>query len=327
MSDPRPTVAVIIPNYNYERSLGACLEAVFAQTLPPDEVIVVDDGSTDRSVEVARRFPCTVLTGEGNRGPSAARNRGVAASTADILFFLDSDIALEPHALENAVRLLREDPELGCVHGVYAKEPLFDGTLIEHYRLLHNHYARLRSLGRTSALFALAAMPRRVFEEVGWFDESLRTNEDSEYAARLARSRPSLLTDLIAGRHDDDKRLGLVLRKQFERAQTVLPVLIRRPPGRGIWFHRPGGVVCTALTVLTAPLAVAVPALAVLPALFFVLYCAHDPGLVRFAAREKGAAFAVFFVAVNFLVQLALLAGVAVGSLRWSRWRQTLQPA
>ncbi|MCG5214579.1 glycosyltransferase family 2 protein [Streptosporangium sp. KLBMP 9127] len=306
-------VAVIIPNYNYAKSLRRCLTAVFAQTLPPGEVIVVDDASTDLSVDVAREFPCTVLTTPVNRGPSAARNRGVAGSTAEILFFLDSDIELEPDAIENAVEILRANPGMGCVHGIYAKEPMFEAGAVEYYRVLHNHHARKRAVGPSGALFALGAMRREVFEEIGEFDEALRNSEDMEYGARLARRYPSSLTDRIAGRHDDDKSLRVILRKQFQRSQTILPMMARQPQGRTVRLNRTSGVACAGLTVLSAPLAAVSPVLGLLPVLFLLLFAVHDPALARLVMREKGAVFFLQFTAINFLVQLALLAGVAAG--------------
>ena len=80
----RPAVSVVIPNYNYARTLRLCLSSVYAQSYPPHEVIVADDGSTDASVAIAHEFGATVLESVGNGGVSVARNRGVAASSDGI---------------------------------------------------------------------------------------------------------------------------------------------------------------------------------------------------------------------------------------------------
>ncbi len=90
-------LSVVITNYNYERFVGAAIESALALDWPDVEVVVVDDGSTDRSVEVLRRYAdrVAVLLGP-NRGQREAANRGFAASTGDIVIFLDADDLLPP---------------------------------------------------------------------------------------------------------------------------------------------------------------------------------------------------------------------------------------
>jgi glycosyltransferase involved in cell wall biosynthesis len=213
---PVPRVSVVIPNYNYAKTLALCLESVFAQTLAPYEVIVADDASTDGSVRIAERFPCRVLRAERNGGVSAARNAGVRASTGEVLFFVDSDEALAPDAVEQAVRLLAEDPGLGCVHGIIAPEPLIDDGPVEWYRTLHAHHWRKRAVGPTpTAYFAATAMPRPVFDAVGPFNEALRDSEDVEYSDRLSAQYRIVLTDRVVARHDEEDRLWPMLREQF----------------------------------------------------------------------------------------------------------------
>src|SRR4051794_698168 len=104
MSD-QPLVSVIIPNYNYARTLSACIEAVQRQTYPAIEIIIADDCSTDDSVAVARGHGVTVLESPVNSGVSTARNLGAEHARGDVLFFLDSDVALETDAVAKAVEL------------------------------------------------------------------------------------------------------------------------------------------------------------------------------------------------------------------------------
>ncbi len=323
---PTPRVSVVIPNYNYAKTLALCLESVFAQTLRPYEVIVSDDASTDASPEIAARYPCLLLRAERNGGVSAARNAGVLASSGEILFFVDSDEALEPDAIEQAVRLLRADPTLGCVHGIIAPEPLIDDGPVEWYRTLHAHHWRKRAVGPTpTAYFAAAAMPRRVFDEVGPFDQALRDSEDVEYSDRLSERYRILLTDLVVARHDEEDRLRPMLGEQFRRAQLLLPFAAAHR-------SRPGALRAnSALGVLMALLAPAAllgalaalpfaPALAAAGALTALLavavFAVSDPGLARFVRRRRGVRFWCYFTAVHLLVNAAIGTGAAVGWLR-----------
>jgi glycosyltransferase involved in cell wall biosynthesis len=312
------SVSVVIPAYNSERTLRACLAAVHAQSHPPDEVIVVDDASTDRTREIAREFPVTLLESPVNRGPAAARNRGIRASRGEVLFFVDADCAPSVDAIGNALAILAETPDVACVHGVYLTEPLFDDGPVEAYRLLHAHYWRLRSVGRVrTAIFALCAVERSVFDRVGLFDENLRASEDVELSDRMADRYGIVLTTAVTCRHDDDSRLWPMLRKQFGRSQLLVPVAVRERGPAGLRANRATGLLAAALTVATLPAGAVAAPLFALPVAGAVLFALADPGLARFVLRRRGPAFLGFFLAVHFLVQLAVVAGAAVGAVRY----------
>ncbi|WP_157248201.1 glycosyltransferase [Nonomuraea typhae] len=313
-----PSISVIVPAFNSERTLRACLAAIHAQTRPPDEVVVADDASSDRTREIAREFPVTLLETPVNRGPAAARNRGILASRGDVLFFVDSDCALSGDAIANALRLLDETPGVSCVHGTYLTEPLFDDGPVEAYRLLHARHWRLRHAGRVrTAVFAVCAIRRAVFDDVGLFDENLRASEDVELSDRMADRHGILLTAEVSCRHDDDSALWPMLRKQFGRSQLLVPVAVRERGPAGIRANSAAGLLAAGLAVASAPAGLVAAPLSALPAAFLVLFAVADPGLARFVLRQRGAGFLVFFLAVHFLVQLAILAGAAVGAVRF----------
>ncbi|MER6910335.1 glycosyltransferase [Streptomyces sp. NPDC000594] len=309
---------MIIPNYNYEKTLRVVLESVYAQTLAPLDVVVVDDHSTDNSPAIAGEFPCLLVSTPVNQGVSAARNLGVRHSRGEILFFLDSDVALAPDALANAVDLLMSDPGTGCVHGIYDVEPLFDDGPVERYRVLHAHFWRRRSVGVVgTAIFALAAMPRAVFEEVGPFDENLRDSEDVEYSDRLGAAYRIRMTETVVGRHDDVDRLGPMLVEQFRRSQLLVPVAAVERRGGGLKANRPAGALAAALVPATLPLGLVAPWLLAVPVACLFWFALADPGLARFAARHRGAGFLSWFLLAHFLVHLALVSGALIGAVRW----------
>ncbi|MEU5163996.1 glycosyltransferase family 2 protein [Streptomyces sp. NPDC020875] len=319
MPGERPTVSVIIPAYNAAKTLGTVLESVYAQTLAPLEVVVVDDRSTDTTRTVAGRFPVVLVESPVNRGVSAARNLGARHSRGEILFYLDSDVALAPDALANAVDLLLSDPGTGCVHGIYDPEPLYDDGPVERYRAIHAHFWRRRSVGVVgTAIFALAAMPRAVFDEVGPFDENLRDSEDVEYSDRLGAAYRIRMTETVVGRHDDVDRLGPMLSEQFRRSQLLVPVAaVERRGGGGLKANRPAGALAAALVPATVPLALLSPWLLAVPAACLLWFALVDPGLARFAVRRRGVGFLPWFLLAHFLVHLALVSGALVGAVRW----------
>jgi glycosyltransferase involved in cell wall biosynthesis len=117
-----PLVSVVIAVFNRERYLGEAIRSVLDQTYRPVETIVVDDGSTDGSAALARTFPGVRVLEQANAGPGAARNRGVAASSGELLAFLDSDDVMPLDRLELQARHQREHPETA---GVLGEQELF----------------------------------------------------------------------------------------------------------------------------------------------------------------------------------------------------------
>nr|MDT0656502.1 glycosyltransferase family A protein [Micromonospora sp. DSM 115978] len=316
MTDP-PTVSIIVPAHQAARTLPACLASAHRQTYRPVEVLVVDDASTDDTAAVAVAAGATLVRHPGNRGVSAARNTGVAASHGEILFFLDADVALEPDAVAAAVRTLTADPSCGCVYGVYASRPLFDDGPVERYRVLHLHSALTRAAGEVdSAVFALAAMPRAVFDELGPFDEKLRAAEDDEYSERLLARHRIRLTTRMVGRHDDAARLVALLAEQFRRAQLMPFSARNRFRRRALRLNPAHGVLAAALAAGTAVPALFWPPLAVVPLACLAVFAAADPALVRNLRREYGTGFLAYALGLHLLVNLAMVAGAATGWVR-----------
>lgn len=105
-------VSVIVPAYNEEESIGACLESLGKQTHKDVEIIVVDDSSTDRTVEIAESMGAKVLK-QDHRGPGLARNLGAEHATGEIVSFLDADMTFAPEFLECLVKPIEEGKAIG----------------------------------------------------------------------------------------------------------------------------------------------------------------------------------------------------------------------
>src|SRR5919202_6340196 len=106
---PRELVSVVIPCYNQAQFLARAVESALAQTHPPLDVIVVDDGSTDDTLQVARGYPVRVIS-QRRQGVCAAVNNGVAACSGDFFLRLDADDELEPTYVEETLAALRGSP-------------------------------------------------------------------------------------------------------------------------------------------------------------------------------------------------------------------------
>lgn len=104
-------VSVVIPLYNGEEHIGQTLDSVLAQTLSPEEIVVVDDGSTDSSVSIASAYPEVELYENPGNGPNAARNHGLRKTSAENIAFLDQDDLWHPEHLERLMRSLKNEPD------------------------------------------------------------------------------------------------------------------------------------------------------------------------------------------------------------------------
>ena len=177
MSDlPGPRVTVIVAAYNGERFLKETLESVFAQDFDSFEVVFVDDGSEDRTREIAQSFAVRYVR-QANQGLPAARNAGLALARGDLVAFLDDDDVLPPTKLSTQVGYLDAHPETGCVLG--RQEWIFDG--VDPPQM-----ARDPIFGELGGIQLVTAMIRRhVLEELGGFDPSYRYAEDRDLFIRM----------------------------------------------------------------------------------------------------------------------------------------------
>lgn len=191
----RPSVAAVIPVYNGQTQVGAAISSALSQTRPPAEIIVVDDGSTDSSADIARAYPAPVrLLQQSNGGVAHARNTAVHAARSDLIALLDADDQWLPAHLERGVdRWLAETGRTGDQRVIVTGNAfrvgargLTDSTILtsgfpsadrQRQRILENNF---------TGIFAI--YPRHLHEEVGDYDSTLRQGEDRDLWTRALLS-------------------------------------------------------------------------------------------------------------------------------------------
>lgn len=181
-------LSVIVPVYNDKESLQECLVALFASSRIPDEIIVVDDGSTDGSGDVAREFGVVVEKVIGKQhGPALPRNIGSKVASGDVLIFFDSDVAVHNDTIEKMEKYLIEYYDIDALFGSYDEFPVCKST-VSQYKNLHNHYIH-QNASREAITFwaACGAVRRDVFRDSGGFDPDRFALEDIEFGMRLRR--------------------------------------------------------------------------------------------------------------------------------------------
>lgn len=198
MTAEAPLVSVIVPCFNQAHFLGEAIDSALAQTYPAVEVVVVDDGSSDNSYEVAGRHEKVHRLHQSNRGVAAARNRGLAESAGGFVAFLDADDRFLPQALEIGMRALDKRPNVAFAAGM-SRDINEDGEPIgqrEQPLVTQDHYLRLLEdcyiWSGSSVVYRRSAV-----DAVGGFNEGLRAGDDYELYLELARRFPVYCHDAV----------------------------------------------------------------------------------------------------------------------------------
>ena len=190
-------VSVVIPLYNKEKDVRRAIASAFAQTYPPAEIIVVDDGSTDRGADVVESLGDAHirLERQPNAGVSAARNRGIAMASSELIAFLDADDEWMPDHLETIVHLCRTFPECQVFATSYMlrfdshkheRLPIFRGIPYEPWEGVLEDYFGLAASSDPPLWSSAVAATRTALQTIDGFPIGIPQGEDLLTWARLA---------------------------------------------------------------------------------------------------------------------------------------------
>lgn len=325
-------LSVIIPVHNGGENLRLCLRALSESSRLPDEVIVVDDASTDGSADLAQKGGARVVRLDGPpRGAALPRNRGAATASGDVLVFVDADVAVHTDALGLVQQCLSEHHQIAALFGSYDADPPAH-SLVSRYKNLLHHYVHQHGDREASTFWTgCGAIRSEVFAAVGGFNESYRVIEDIELGARLWRAgyRIWLCRD-VQVTHLKRWTFGSLLRSDiFDRAIPWTRLILQ---GR----HLPTDLNLDLRGRLSAFAAWAALALLVLGfwwswAWVGMLLCVAVGGianadLYRFFARHGGVWFAVGATGLHalYLLYSSLVFALVAGHTLLSRLRPRL---
>lgn len=225
-------ISVIVPNNNGSGTLKRCLEAVRSSIYQNYECIVVDDGSTDNSIEIARGLVTQVVVLEGGpSGPAHARNQGAQAACGDIIFFVDADVVIYPDTLQKIAVSFAGSSELAAVFGSYDDQP-GDGHFLSQYKNLFHHFVHQQANENSSSFWSgCGAIRREIFLEIGGFDTLKYPHpsiEDIELGRRLiVKGYKIIINKKIQVKHLKQWTLaGLVKTDIFDRGIPWMQLVI-----------------------------------------------------------------------------------------------------
>jgi len=232
LHDTCAPVSVVIVCYNQAQYLAEAIESVAAQSDPPMEVILVDDGSTDNTAAVARDYSYVDYVWQTNRGLAAARNTGLRVASSEYVLFLDADDLLRPNAIRASVECFERHPDVGFVFGAF--QNIFSDRSIAPTdppsTIDHDHYLHLLE-GNFIGMHGTVLYRRSILSAAGGFRETLPACEDYELYLRIARRWPvGRHSEVVAEYRQHDTNMSRDYAFMLRSAIAVLR-------GEGEWIH------------------------------------------------------------------------------------------
>ena len=319
-------ISVIIPAFNAEGTLGACLSSVFASDYTDFEVIVVDDHSSDKTRAIARTMPCSLIETSVNAGAAAARNAGAARASGAILFFLDADIVIQPGSLRRIMTVLAERSDLAAMFGSYQAETAPADFFSQYKNLLHHYTHQISSPQAKTFASGFGAVRAEVFTALGGFDPGQRFMEDIEFGYRMHRAGYRVLLDReLQMTHCKRYTLASLVRSDFfGRAVPWTRLMLEKRIFQNDLNTRINNVLSVpiALLILAAPLALRFAWIGALVAVAMVLFVALNHRFLEFLLRKKGLRFALAGALMTWFAYLYSGLGALVGlaGYLWDRW-------
>jgi glycosyltransferase involved in cell wall biosynthesis len=236
-----PRISIITPSYNQGEFIGQTIDSVLGQGYPNLEYIVMDGGSTDRTLEVLEGYQGRLSwVSERDRGQSHAINKGLRMATGEVIAFLNSDDLYEPGALMRVGKFFARHPQAAWVTG---KCWIIDqnGRKIRRAIILYkNLWLRLRSYTMLQVIDYISQPAtfwrRRVVDKVGVFDESLRYAMDYDYSLRVGRHFALWVIDdyLASFRIHPSSKAGSSANAQFDTDLEIAKKHVSSPVLRGL---------------------------------------------------------------------------------------------
>jgi glycosyltransferase involved in cell wall biosynthesis len=314
----RCALSIIIPVHNAGRTLRNCLDAITRSRYRSFECIVVDDYSSDDSLQIAEEFDVQIIRLPEHHGAAFGRNRGAEAASADILVFIDADVVIYPDTLEKVRHIFEANSGIDAVFGSYDDQPASTNFLSQYKNLFHHHIHQTSRQDAETYWTACGAIRKACFWEVGGFDKTMRMMEDIDLGYRLRKRNFAIRLDKdIQVKHLKKYSFtGLIKSDLLDRAIPWTVLILRRggaPNDLNLrWWHKCSAVLAIILLLCLLLSLVSKWFLAgfcIAGLIFFFL----NRSFYRFYIEKRGLLFALRVIPLHVLYYLYSTFGFMAG--------------
>lgn len=319
----RPFVSIVIPVYNREKSIGPCLRAALDQSYPRDkyEIVIVDDGSTDSTVEIAKKLADKVLTNPGNLGRRHARESGTRSAKGEIIVNIDSDVLIKPGTLTKIVDYFLRHNDVHALTGLLSKDHP-NANFFSQYKNLYMNYIFNKLPEEVTFIYGSIYAIRKEAARIYGSDRDI--GEDTMFGQELVSSgkKIAFLKDLEVVHLKKYTFISFIKNDfvvPFNWAKIFLKYKGWRQFGRNRtgYAHSPKeqllSVALAPAIILFALAAMAKGPFSYLATAAFVGWFFLNRDFLWYLAREKGAVFGILAIFVTFLDNVIMALGIACG--------------
>lgn len=321
--------SIVIPVKNGEKTLEESLGSIFSQTMKSFEIIVVDDGSADNSCKIASKFRCKLIKLGVSKGAAYARNIGARKAKGKFLAFMDSDIILDNHALENAQRYIQQNQKNKVFFGTFKPYLRFKNILSQYKHLYLCYYYFKQGKYLHTLDTSLTFIEKKLFEKFK-FNSNVKISEDTELGMRLVKSG-NLITNPkeILMEHVKYYSLKGFIKTDFVRGMQFSKLLLksifkdRVESGKSNFFLKPFNIyfnvaivpVIIASLILSSIFSSYALALACLG--FAELFVLFNLEFWNYLKKQKGIFFLFKSIFITFTDAIIMDAGIFITFLRF----------
>ena len=307
-----PEVSIIVPVYNGGIGFEECLNGIRSSTYQSYELIVVDNGSTDDSVSIAKKYGDVILGCPGPSGPGATRNMGAEHARGEIIFFVDADVVIRSDTLGKLVASFHAHIDVAAVFGSYDDKPPAQNFLSQYKNLLH-HFVHQEGNSEASTFWGgCGGVRKNIFEAVKGFDQDrypFPSIEDIELGYRLRSHGYRILLDKnIQVTHLKEWRLKSLLRADiFYRAVPWSKLILERQGMINDLNLQTSQRICGGLACLIFflfPVAWEQPAILSVILVFFSTIFYLNRKLFLFFLKQRGLGFLLLAFPMHFVYYL-----------------------
>jgi glycosyltransferase involved in cell wall biosynthesis len=316
-------ISIVIPTYNSSKFMPALLDSIFKNKVEDMEVVIVDDLSTDDTVEIVKRYPVRVIELKKNGGPARARNIGVGEAKGDIIFFLDSDVVVMDGTIKEVEDYFRKDPSAQCVIGICATEPLNKG-FVPRYMAMFEYIHLLGTPGNRVSVFAprCGAIKKELFRDLGGYRETYKGAdvEDFELARRICKVESIILNPNMLVRHQFVNNVEEAVKNYFKRAVMWIHLFLKdrrfdnagpTSPSNGI------AAICSFLSMIALLASPYVYGALNLFLLLIVIFVIANFKWWNFMRNEAGLEFSLKALLLNYVLGIDIIAASIYGTITY----------